>query len=54
MVASRIILEKELDDTESEKLEDLEIDHIESFKNYILMTLGSSDLVKSELEMLLS
>ena len=54
VIASRIILEKELDDTENEKLEDLEIDHIESFKNYILMTLGSSDLVKSELEMLLS
>ena len=54
VIASRIILEKEFDDTENEKLEDLEIDHIESFKNYILMTLGSSDLVKSELEMLLS
>lgn len=54
VIASRIILEKEVDNSENEKLEDLEIDHIKSFKNYILMTLGNSDLVKSELEALLA
>ena len=54
VIASRLILEKEVEDTENEKLEDLEVDHIESFKNYILMTLGNSDLIKSELETLLS
>lgn len=50
VIEYKIVLDNEVRDVEANRQEDLSIDHLEKFKEFVFDTIGTSDMIKEELE----